>query len=421
MKNIRFDTAFNSYSTIRVIGEGGSGIVYEVSDDDSARYALKLLSKNQVSREKAKRFKNEINFCSKETHKNIIRVIDSGFLTDDKIKRPFYVMPLYRETLRDLINKKITPVDVLPLFAQILDGVEAAHLLKIWHRDIKPENILYDPSSNQIVIADFGIAHFNKEELLTNIDTKPDSRLANFQYAAPEQRRRGALVDHRADIFALGLIFNEMFTGEVLHGDGYKRISDISLEFSYLDEIVSSMVQQSPEARLASIQSIKQQLIAKKNDFISLQRVDNLKKTVIPNFQVSDPLLENPLELIGFDTNLESFQFDLNQTPPNKWVEIFVNRYEHDGLIGAMPSDYRFKGNRAYLSANANLQYPSSVQLIIDRFKYYAARTNEEYKNLIISESKNRERQFKEQLQKQLEAEEARQKKREQILSQIKL
>ena len=80
---------------------------------------------------------------------------------------------------------------ILPLFSQLLNGVEAAHLRKVIHRDLKPENILYDPRGNRVIVADFGIAQFQEEELYTAVETKAEDRLANFQYAAPEQRKRG--------------------------------------------------------------------------------------------------------------------------------------------------------------------------------------------------------------------------------------
>lgn len=75
-------------------------------------------------------------------------------------------MPRLAETLRGLMNRSINADQVLPLFAQVLDGVEAAHLLGVIHRDIKPENILHHPHESRLLIADFGIAHFEEEELL---------------------------------------------------------------------------------------------------------------------------------------------------------------------------------------------------------------------------------------------------------------
>jgi len=75
-------------------------------------------------------------------------------------------MPRYDGSLRDLMHEG-SPERVLPLFSQILDGVEAAHLQRVVHRDLKPENILYDRGNGRLAIADFGIAHFSEELVAT--------------------------------------------------------------------------------------------------------------------------------------------------------------------------------------------------------------------------------------------------------------
>jgi serine/threonine protein kinase len=103
----------------------------------------------------------------------------------------------------------------MAIFSQILDGVEAAHLQNVIHRDLKPENILCDQNFATIAIADFGTARFTEDILATAIETGPSQRLANFQYAAPEQRTVGGDVQATADIYALGLMLNELFTGSV--------------------------------------------------------------------------------------------------------------------------------------------------------------------------------------------------------------
>ena len=187
-------TAFDSYTIVAPLGAGGLGEVYEVRDSDGTSVAAKFLRDTKGMSSRLKRFKNEVNFCRNNTHANILRVIDTGVADGGE---SFYVMPLYSGTLRHLMVKKIDPREVLPRFANILDGLEAAHLKGVWHRDIKPENILSADNGNTLVLADFGIAHFEEEELFTAVATKNDERLANFQYSAPEQRARGQNVDRK--------------------------------------------------------------------------------------------------------------------------------------------------------------------------------------------------------------------------------
>ncbi|MGC1379098.1 MAG: protein kinase [Anaerolineales bacterium] len=195
-----FQTTFATYTAIEVIGEGGAGFVYRCQDETGGMFAVKLLNLRNITSEKVKRFKNEITFCRQNRHPNILTVIDDGpYLADGNVI-PFYVMPLYDFSLRKLMGKGIPPSSIFPLFSQLLDGVDAAHLMKVVHRDLKPENFLYRSSENRLVVADFGIARFQEEELYTVVETKDNTRLANFQYAAPEQRGRDALVDERSDM-----------------------------------------------------------------------------------------------------------------------------------------------------------------------------------------------------------------------------
>ena len=119
-------TAFDTYTIQQQRGAGGSGEVYEVRDSENSAFAVKILDPVKASASRLKRFKNEIHFCSKNTHRNVIRVLASGVTESGAT---FYVMLLYSGTLRDLISKVIAPKAVLPYFGQILDGVEVAHLL----------------------------------------------------------------------------------------------------------------------------------------------------------------------------------------------------------------------------------------------------------------------------------------------------
>jgi serine/threonine protein kinase len=152
-----------------------------------------------------------------------------------------------------------SPDLLMSIFLQILDGVQEAHLRSIWHRDLKPENILYDPITNSAVVTDFGIAHFAEDLLHTTVETRNSDRLANFRYAAPEQRANKK-VDQRADIYALGLILYEMFTGELLQGTAHKQIGSVTQHFAYLDSVVEKMSRQSPDDRPTSIGEIKEAL-----------------------------------------------------------------------------------------------------------------------------------------------------------------
>jgi serine/threonine protein kinase len=268
-----FETATERYIRVKIVGEGGAGRVFHAKDSAGRDFAIKCLHPRQATTDKRRRFRNELTFLRNNRHKNILTVIDDGLVDWEGSRTPFYVMPLYSATLRTIMQKGIPADQVLPMFSRILDGVEAAHLSRVTHRDIKPENVLVDEHNN-CVVADFGIAHFEEEELFTAVETKANERLANFLYAAPEQRVRGGAVTDSADLFALGLILNEMFTGQVIQGTGFRRIALVNSSASYLDEIVDRLVQNSPTARYASIDELKKDLIAARNDFVVRQTFD---------------------------------------------------------------------------------------------------------------------------------------------------
>jgi serine/threonine protein kinase len=110
-KDDTLKTAFDTYTIERQRAVGGSGEVYEVRDSENAPYAVKVLNPARVTATKLKRSKNEIYFCTKNTHRNIIQIHESGVTGDGAT---FYVMPLYSGTLREVMSKRIAPSVVLP-------------------------------------------------------------------------------------------------------------------------------------------------------------------------------------------------------------------------------------------------------------------------------------------------------------------
>lgn len=415
IKNLDFETMSNSYKAVKSIGEGGAGSVYEVTDQESKTFAIKLLSVKVVSTDKVKRFNNEMDFLSKNRHDNIVAVLDKGFRIDDGKKIPFYVMPRYDQTLRTLITNKIQADKVLSYFGQILDGVEALHLKNVWHRDLKPENVLYDANNDRLLVADLGVAHFEEENLHTSIETKPNSRLANFEYAAPEQRRKGSVVDSKADIYALGLILNEMFTGDVLQGTRHKTIATVAPSYSYLDDLVDLMVRQTPDDRPNSIDSIKQELIGRQNDFIQRQKISELEKTVIPTSEIDDVLIVEPVKIVGVDYNHGNLEFQLNHVVTDKWIQIFKSISNYRYHYGSAPQNINFRGNKALVVSNDH----NAVE-IVEHFKQYLTNANQNYQNTVRIETSEKERKQREALQADIERRKKEAEVKASILSKIK-
>jgi len=407
-----FKTAFKTYHERRIIGEGGSGIVYEVEDEIGETYASKCLVPEKMTNQKLLRFKNELYFCIRNEDENIIDILDYGVLTLKGRECPFYIMSYFPKTLRQLMKEGIKHERVLRFFSETINGVEAAHLQGVYHRDLKPENILYEPDFGNLVIADFGIAHFSEELIQEAVETKTLERLANFQYSAPEQRMRGREVDQRADIYALGVILNEMFTGELLQGTGYKKISEVAPEYSYLDDLVDTMVKQSPQDRPESIDVIKQELIGRKNAFVRQQKLSELKKQVVPTSQVDDPLINNPIKLGDVDYRDGSLVLILSQPPNRTWVEQFGSIHVRQHPYGIAPHSFTFRDNEAILPAEE-----PEVQKLVDYFKQWLLEANKNYEKKIIHAQRVEEEAQRRRLQEEIEEKE----KRQRILKKIEI
>lgn len=409
-KTVIFTTTFNSYTGTAIIGEGGSGRIYKATDEDGGVFAVKWLVSDRITAEKVKRFKNELNFSQNNQHPNILTVSDHGVIINGAKGTPFYVMPLFNGSLRDLLKSRI-PIDkILGYFSQILDGVEAAHMKGVFHRDLKPENILFSANEDRLIIADFGIAHFEEDDLYTAVETKDTTRLANFQYAAPEQRSRGSEQDHCTDIYALGLLLNEMFTGEIPSGTGYKTIAKAAPEYEYLDAIVEEMIRQSPQDRPSSIEKIKIELIGHREEFIIRQRVSELKGTVVPITDLDDLLVNDPIRLIDADWNKGIltliFQHPVNQG----WINALNNMGGYESLLGKEPAAFSFSGNRAVIGAQEQ-----DVQRIIDLFSRWIPKANAIYKRDMLRAKEQEEEKKRKEHERHVEEEEARQRVRASI------
>lgn len=409
-KQIDFLTTFSRFTTTKLVGEGGSGYVYEVKDESGQKFALKLLKKQNVTTEKRKRFKNEITFCQRSSHPNIISVIESGVIIDESIAVPFYVMPFFDSSLRNLIKNQLKPETILQLFSQLLDGLEAAHLQGITHRDLKPENILYNTSENKLVLADFGIARFTEDELYTAVETRAQDRLANFQYAAPEQRVRNRVIDSRTDIYALGLILNEMFTNEIPQGSGYRTISSYSSKYSYLDEIVEKMIRQSPNERYETINEVKTILKIRGADHVTEQKLNNLKSTVIPASEIDDPLVVTPIQIVDFDWNKNLLTLVFSQPINQRWINAVHNMGSYNSILGKGPEKFQFQGNQAKISADER-----EVQAIIDYFKTWIPLITSRYKQYLEEEIHNKQVEDRQKIIKEIEEEEAKARLRKNI------
>jgi serine/threonine protein kinase len=397
---VEVETTFGTYRLNEVIGEGGCGRVYGGQGLDDRPVAVKVLN-NNVSSDKRRRFKNEMAFLLGNRHKNIVTAIDHGLAQAGGVTGPFYVMRRYHSNLRGLMATRIAPEKVLPYFSQILDGIEAAHLLGIVHRDLKPENIHFDQSSDTLAIADFGAARFVEDLLVTTVETGPTQRLANFQYAAPEQRTPNTPVGLAADIWALGMILNEMYTGTAPYGTEYQTISQSAPEFGFLDEIVRLAIRQSPDERQTSVEQIKVQIMKYSFDAVTQQRLDKIRAEVVTVQETGDELSTNPPRLISAEWDGCQLYLTLDKPVSMDWVQAFYHMGSYRSILRVDPRNFVFNGNKVHCTVDEG-----EAQMVIDNFKGWLPNASGVLKRNLDAAEQKRQRDLRERLQHEREAEE---------------
>ena len=195
----------NRYRILRWLGGGGMGRVYEAEDTElGERVALKVLRAG-LSDDALARFRREVRLTRRIQHRNVARMFDIGENAGDRFLTMELVdgEPLTRELGSPMPWHRLQTIAM-----QVCEGLAAAHDVGIVHRDLKPDNILVERSTDRVVITDFGIARSVDDSAVT-LD---GAVVGTPRYMAPEQLS-GRAVDHRADIFSLGVMLYELASG----------------------------------------------------------------------------------------------------------------------------------------------------------------------------------------------------------------
>ena len=270
-------TAFPQLEIIELVGHGGMGAVYKARQKSLGRWvALKILAPQHATNpDFAERFSREAQALAEVNHPHIVTVHDFGRAGD------FYFLTMEfvdGVNLRQAMSAgRLTPEQALAIVPPICEALQFAHDRGIVHRDIKPENLLLD-KEGRVKIADFGIARMMRRDgsqarqcwgtdsetapsqALGDWDTKSEltqeSVLGTPSYMAPEQRDRPASVDHRADIFSLGVVLYEMLTGELPGARLQPPSRNVQLDVR-LDEIVLRALEQNPELRFQTAAELR--------------------------------------------------------------------------------------------------------------------------------------------------------------------
>ena len=246
---------FPSYEVLAMLGRGGMGAVFKARQIALDRFvAIKLLPL-EISVDPAfvDRFRREARAMAKLNHPHIISVFDFGQTAEGHL---FFVMEFVEgANLAEIIHQVgLAPDQALALAAQVCTALAYAHGKGVVHRDIKPANVMVDTES-QVKVADFGLARLTDPTAETYGTTVTGTVMGTPDYMAPEQTR-GMNVDHRADIYSLGVMLYEMLCRETPRG-AFDLPSARTGCDPRLDAIVLKAMQQAPERRYQSTVEMK--------------------------------------------------------------------------------------------------------------------------------------------------------------------
>ncbi len=215
--------------------------------------AIKLLPE-QVSHDTdfARRFQREAHAMSQLDHPGIVGLYELGRTSADHLY--FAMEYVDGATLHDVVQKiGLNQEQALSVAVQVCNALAYAHERGVIHRDVKPENILIDTES-QVKIADFGLARLVDAAAHSHARTRPGLILGTPDYMAPEQRM-GMNVDHRADIYSVGVLIYEMLCRRTPQGIFEPPSARTGCD-KRIDRIVSKAMQQTPDRRYQSIQDM---------------------------------------------------------------------------------------------------------------------------------------------------------------------
>jgi eukaryotic-like serine/threonine-protein kinase len=278
------------YDVVSVLGEGGMGRIYEVRHAALARsFAMKVLRPELAQDgDLAARFILEAKATASVKHPNVVQITDFGHMPD---RVPFFVMELLvGTTLGEIIHAggPVAPARAVRIIRKVAGALAAAHAAGVVHRDLKPDNVFLvggsreqkgpdDPDRARALAmlgyaADVRVVDFGAAKIVgTSRMTKAGVVFGTPHYMSPEQAS-GQPVDHRADVYSLGVIMYEMFTAQVpFEADTYmgvltqhmfvepvppSQVSSAAKELGPLEAITLTCLAKRPEDRFASMDDL---------------------------------------------------------------------------------------------------------------------------------------------------------------------
>jgi predicted Ser/Thr protein kinase len=246
---------FPAFEIVELLGKGGMGAVYKARQITLDRFVAVKILPPHISQDAtfSERFAREARSLAKLNHPNIVSVYDFG-----QTSGLFYFVMEFIDgvNIRQAMRAgTLTSAEALKVVPQVCDALQFAHDEGIVHRDIKPENILVD-KKGRVKIADFGLAKLLGKEVGDPALTGTQQVMGTLHYMAPEQVEGTKGVDHRADIYSLGVTFYEMLTGELPLGRFAPPSQKVQIDVR-LDEVVLRTLEKEPDKRYQHVSQVK--------------------------------------------------------------------------------------------------------------------------------------------------------------------
>ncbi len=258
---------FPQLQIIELAGFGGMGAVYRARQPKLDRnVALKIIRPEAANDAAfAQRFNREAQALARLSHSHIVTIHDFGEVNisnrdgdSERTHKLYYFLMEYVDgtNLRQLIHAgNLQPEQAFLIVPQICEALQYAHDQGVVHRDIKPENILVD-RNGKVKIADFGLAKLASDSSNDQPLTGTHQVMGTPNYMAPEQMQGTRAVDHRADIYSLGVIFYEMLTGQIPAGHFEPPSKKVSIDIR-LDQVVLRSLSSEPARRYQNVSEVK--------------------------------------------------------------------------------------------------------------------------------------------------------------------
>lgn len=314
------------WEIVESLDEGGQAhtfIVKDTSKEKEEKYVLKRLK--NVSR--LDRFKDEVRAVDELNHPNIIELVDYNL----DVEKPYLVTEYYKNGNLTNLNSNLTDVELLEIFAQIVNGVSAVHELGFVHRDLKPENILIG-NNNSVYIADFGLVYIEDNQRKTLVD----EAVGPMYFMAPElEDGRAESISPASDVYSLGkllywLLSNKnIFSREKYRQDTYNLVKvHNNPKYEHINKVLDNMITDELSERRKNATALKDD-------------ITQLIKLIEGNYNVVSNDLQQPcmycglgdykLIIRGNDMELRNFGF--RNVSGNEWRILACDKCGHIQLF----------------------------------------------------------------------------------------